>query len=372
MSYGLRHSRPFYQAAVGGPTTHAAVASLAGECSVTGTIQRDRPTTATLVGTTLVTGAVTEGVLHLPTAGLVGTTEVTAVVNTTASVTAALAGATSTSATIQRTHAASISIVGVTSVTGLISTGAQQAGVASLAGLCAVTATIQRVRSATATLSGLTAVTGTIQRTQLATASLIGATTVTAAIQRQLGTVATLTGTCSVTGVVQESAAHQATITLVGTCSVTAIVSHDLRATITLVGTCLVVGSIRRQQQSTAALAGFTAVAATLGGILFEPFLGSAYIIHEISPTQYVGGAQFFLEACGRTLNGLLFFRLFNITDGGAVAGSEISTGSSAIDRISSSAFTLPSSAKEYRVEVANDPPTFGRPKSADVRVEVS
>lgn len=93
-----------------------------------------------------------------------------------------------------------------------------------------------------------------------------------------------------------------------------------------------------------------TPVVSVTGGIAFDTYKEA----REIDFVNYGTGIQFHLAVVLRTTNAvqLARARLFNITNGEAIAASEVTTTSTTFTHLISSAFSLPTKAHTYRVEV--------------------
>ena len=84
-----------------------------------------------------------------------------------------------------------------------------------------------------------------------------------------------------------------------------------------------------------------------------EEFVQWGEIERFINPSQYASGTVFLIEIGMFTSSASVAARarLFNITDGIEVPGSEATTTSTTYDVVRSSTFSLPSGLKKYRIE---------------------
>ena len=100
----------------------------------------------------------------------------------------------------------------------------------------------------------------------------------------------------------------------------------------------------------------------------------SGVFIAQINPDDYPSSATLQLEAVLKTSNASFasFARLFNITDGTQVAGSQIQSTSTTGERKRGSAITLVASDKEYKIQRGGLPGATYRCHTARVVVQIS
>lgn len=103
-----------------------------------------------------------------------------------------------------------------------------------------------------------------------------------------------------------------------------------------------------------------------------EGFTQFGNIIRLIAGSDFPSTALFYFEVTIRTQDPAKTAkaRLYNITDGAVVAGSEVTTTSTTVVRLRSSALSLPSGAKEYRAEFGGDGSGIYTCYGADVKVD--
>lgn len=89
-----------------------------------------------------------------------------------------------------------------------------------------------------------------------------------------------------------------------------------------------------------------------------------------INPASYPGYTSMQLEVNMRLVGtGTIYARLYNNTDSSAITGSVASSISSSASSISSSTFTLPSGAKDYRLQIKLDSGAQGFVNFARIKV---
>jgi hypothetical protein len=102
------------------------------------------------------------------------------------------------------------------------------------------------------------------------------------------------------------------------------------------------------------------------GGISYQDYKRP----FQYDPTQYTPAPTVYFSANLKTDAGTGRARLFNVTDGAAVAGGELTTASTSFTLLRTGALTLPATAKVYKCQAGGENPNTTNIEGSDLIVE--